>query len=100
MKHSVERKLKFVKVAEKMFLPVRNVLKFRASVSSLRQSTLAAATAGNSPAAKWDLLAAVCIERPPYVTPPLSDIEQKTVNLLQLKEFEESMLNDHELKHK
>ena len=99
MKHSVKRKLKFVKVAEKMFLPVRNVLKFRASVSSLRQSTLAA-TAGNSPAAKWDLLAAVCIERPPYVTPPLSDIEQKTVNLLQLKEFEESMLNDHELKHK
>ena len=49
---------------------------------------------------KWDLLASVCIERPPYLTPPLPEMEKKTLALLQKKELEQSMLNDHELRHK
>merc|ERR1712179_353348 len=44
--------------------------------------------------------AAVCIERPPYVTPQLSELEQKMMGMLEQKELEESMLNDHELRHK
>jgi len=45
-------------------------------------------------------MAAVCIERPPYVTPQLSELEQKMMGMLEQKELEESMLNDHELRHK
>merc|ERR1719309_411127 len=49
---------------------------------------------------KWDIVAAVCIERPPYITPQLSELEQKMMGMLEQKELEESMLNDHELRHK
>jgi len=88
-----------------MFVKVRNVLQFRASISvtsslrcSSQQATLRSSQA--SPVGKWDILAAVCIERPAYIVPALSDIEQRTVDMLRQKEFEESMLNDHELRHK
>ena len=98
-----------------MFVRVRNVLQFRAPLrSSSHQAAVKSSQA--APVGKWDVMAAVCVgnnggynytvmnttvtERPPYITPALSDIEQRTVDLLKRKEFEESMLNDHELRHK
>ena len=61
-------------------------------------------------------MASVCIERPPFITPPLpgkvllsedtlislipADMESKTLAIMQQKELEQSMLNDHELRHK
>ncbi|KAK4883511.1 hypothetical protein RN001_006830 [Aquatica leii] len=48
---------------------------------------------------KWDLLAAVCVERKPIITPLLNDIEQKYHNLLTQIEYENSLKSDHELQH-
>ena len=77
---------------------VKHCSKFRWPVSVVKQNSCQLSSA--APAVKWDIFAAVCIERPPYITPPLSEIERKTVELLKQKEYEESMLNDHELRHK
>jgi len=49
---------------------------------------------------KWDLVSAVCLERKPLVTPPLTDFEKSMVSMLKEKEFEESMFNDHEMRHR
>jgi len=56
--------------------------------------------ASSGPAARWDLLAAVCLERPPRLTPALVPIQQRTVDILARKELEESLLSDHELRHR
>ena len=56
---------------------------------------------------RWDILASVCIERPPYLTPPLpgkvllsedtiisiilADMESKTLTLLKQKELEQKI---------
>jgi len=77
---------------------VKHCSKFRWPVAVVKQNSCQLSSA--APAVKWDIFAAVCIERPPYITPPLSEIERKTVELLKQKEYEESMLNDHELRHK
>jgi len=77
---------------------VKHCIKFRWPVTLVKQSSCQLSSANS--AAKWDIFAAVCIERPPYITPPLSEIERKTVELLEQKEYEQSMLNDHELRHK
>ena len=47
---------------------------------------------------KWDLVAAVCLERRPVVTPALGEKEAAMVELVRQKELEGSMLSDHELK--
>jgi large subunit ribosomal protein L46 len=65
--------------------------------SSLRSSST---SANPELKRKWDIMAAVCIERPPYITPQLSDLEQRMMRMLEQKELEVSMLNDHELRHK
>ena len=86
-----------------MLVPVRSLVRqYRLPVSCIRTAALnqAAAAAPAAAAVKWDIVAAVCVERPPYLTPAMSDIQQKTVDMLKLKEYEESMLNDHELRHK
>jgi len=49
---------------------------------------------------KWDLVSAVCVERRPIITPALSDIENSMVTMLKQKELEESLLNDHEVRHR
>lgn len=49
---------------------------------------------------KWDLVSAVCLERKPIITPPLAGMEKTVVSMLKQKELEESLLNDHELRHR
>ena len=84
-----------------MFGSLRQLNKFHSPVTTclslLRSNTTAASLQVGR---KWDIMAAVCIERPPYVTPQLSELEQKMMGMLEQKELEESMLNDHELRHK
>ena len=79
---------------------VRNILRYRVPVTGVLTAGQHQAAAAAGPAVKWDIVAAVCVERPPYLTPGLSDIEKKTMDLLKQKEYEQSMLNDHELRHK
>ena len=80
---------------------LRQLTKFRAPIATCYTSARVNSSAAVSQAErKWDLVAAVCIERPPYITPKLSEIEQKVMATLDEKEFEISMLNDHEIRHK
>jgi len=48
---------------------------------------------------KWDLVAGVCIERLPVITPINRPRESSMVGTLAEMELEQSMLNDHELRH-
>jgi len=76
---------------------LRQLTKFRAPIAAARFNS----TAANSKVEKkWDLMAAVVIERPPYITPKLSGLEEKVTASLDEKEFEISLMNDHELRHK
>lgn len=77
----------------------------RAALPGLRHAVCGAGVVGarhasNGPEAPWDLLAAVCLERPPRLTPALVPIQQRTVDILEMKELEESLLSDHELRHR
>ena len=84
-----------------MMATLGNIAKFAFPKSSVYFSVKYASTAvQSSKELRWDLIASVCIERPPYITPKLTGIEDSVNKLLQVKELEESMLNDHELKHK
>ncbi|XP_034827379.1 large ribosomal subunit protein mL46 [Maniola hyperantus] len=47
----------------------------------------------------WDIVAGVCIERLPVVTPPLNEIQKKFKDLLWTIEIEKSLKSDHELRH-
>ncbi|XP_071857071.1 mitochondrial ribosomal protein L46 [Bombus fervidus] len=47
---------------------------------------------------KWDLLSAVCLERHPVITKPMLDIEARYQNMLQQKEYENSMISDFEIR--
>ncbi|XP_023936635.2 39S ribosomal protein L46, mitochondrial [Bicyclus anynana] len=47
----------------------------------------------------WDIVAGVCVERLPVVTPPLNEIQQKFKDLLWTIETEKSLKSDHELRH-
>ncbi|XP_063973387.1 large ribosomal subunit protein mL46 isoform X2 [Diachasmimorpha longicaudata] len=51
-----------------------------------------------SPAQKWDLMAAVCVERHPLITKPKLELEQRVQDLLNEIELENSMKSDHELR--
>ncbi|XP_015126905.1 39S ribosomal protein L46, mitochondrial [Diachasma alloeum] len=51
-----------------------------------------------SPGQKWDLMAAVCVERHPVITKPKLELEQRVQGLLNEMEFENSMKCDHELR--
>ncbi|GAU91378.1 hypothetical protein RvY_03641 [Ramazzottius varieornatus] len=46
---------------------------------------------------KWQLISAVCLERPPVVSAPLNEMERSFAALLDKQEFETSWLSDHEL---
>lgn len=48
---------------------------------------------------KWDLLAAVCLERKPVITPPPNELEEKFQKFLSDLEFERSLKSDHEKRH-
>lgn len=69
--------------AQSSFLPLSSLLLRKASTSQ--------------PKERWDLVAAVCLERRPCLTPRLGQTEQAMVDLLDTKEIEDSLLCDHEL---
>ncbi|CAG9119308.1 unnamed protein product [Plutella xylostella] len=46
----------------------------------------------------WDVLAGLCIERLPVVTPPLNDMQKKYKKLLDTIEIERSLKSDHEIR--
>ena len=84
-----------------MFGSLRQLNKFHSPVTTCFSLVRSNTTAANLQVGrKWDIMAAVCIERPPYITPQLSELEQKMLATLKQKELEESMLNDHEVRHK
>ena len=84
-----------------MFGATKQLSKFRAPISSCFGPVRVNSTSVQAQVKpKWDLIAAVCVERPPYITPQLSEMENKIQTMLAEKEFEESMLNDHEIRHK
>lgn len=47
---------------------------------------------------KWDLVSAVCLERHPIITKPMTDFEQRFQESLNQIEFENSYKSDHELR--
>ncbi|XP_077283070.1 mitochondrial ribosomal protein L46 isoform X2 [Arctopsyche grandis] len=48
---------------------------------------------------RWDILASVCLERLPIVTPSLNDTELKYKKFLENIETNQSFKSDHELRH-
>ncbi|XP_046962321.1 39S ribosomal protein L46, mitochondrial [Vanessa cardui] len=46
----------------------------------------------------WDIVAGVCVERLPVVTPPLNDIQKKFKNMLGNIEVEKSLKSNHEIR--
>ncbi|VEN63700.1 unnamed protein product [Callosobruchus maculatus] len=53
----------------------------------------------NTAKGKWDLYAAVCLERKPVITPELSDLQKEYKALIADIEFERSLKSEHELRH-
>ncbi|KZC13340.1 39S ribosomal protein L46, mitochondrial, partial [Dufourea novaeangliae] len=49
---------------------------------------------------KWDLFSAVCLERHPVITKPMEDIEARYHEMLQQREFENSLISDFEIQLK
>jgi len=49
---------------------------------------------------KWDLVSSVCLERLPVLAQIPSDMEFKFGNMLSELELEQSVMSDHELRHK
>ena len=48
---------------------------------------------------KWDLLAAVCVERRSILTPVPNEIEKNFQEVLSALEFERSYKSDNEIRH-
>ncbi|XP_072395546.1 large ribosomal subunit protein mL46 [Diabrotica undecimpunctata] len=48
---------------------------------------------------KWDLFAAVCLERKPVITPPLNDLQKDYKQLMSDIEYERSLKSNFELRH-
>jgi len=74
-------------------------LHFAKCVSSSMLSSSSSSSSSYS-SAKWDLVSAVCVERKPVVTPAMNQLEIEMTKMLQRKELEQSMLNDHEIKYR
>ncbi|XP_073738370.1 large ribosomal subunit protein mL46 isoform X2 [Callorhinus ursinus] len=65
---------------------------------SLGFRSLAVAAAPSSSGSPWRLLGAVCLQRPPLVSKPLTPLQEEMAALLQQIEVERSMYSDHELR--
>lgn len=46
----------------------------------------------------WDIVAGICVERLPVITPPLDDVQKKVKDLLWTTEIEKSLKSDHEIR--
>ncbi|XP_033226957.1 39S ribosomal protein L46, mitochondrial [Belonocnema kinseyi] len=64
----------------------------------LRQEASCSTTTAPVKKWKWDLVSAVCLERHPIITKPMTDLEQRFQESLNQIEFENSYKSDHELK--
>ncbi|XP_045680677.1 39S ribosomal protein L46, mitochondrial [Phyllostomus hastatus] len=61
-----------------------------------RSLTLAAAPSNSS--SPWRLLGALCLQRPPVISKPLTPLQEEMAALLQQIEVERSLYSDHELR--
>ncbi|XP_076980269.1 large ribosomal subunit protein mL46 isoform X2 [Tamandua tetradactyla] len=66
--------------------------------SSLRFRSLAVAATSSTRESPWRLLGAVCLQRPPLVSKPLTPLQEDMAALLQQIEIEKSLYSDHELR--
>ncbi|XP_069321843.1 large ribosomal subunit protein mL46 [Eulemur rufifrons] len=65
---------------------------------SLSYRSLALAAAPANKESPWRLLGALCLQRPPVVSKPLTPIQEEMAALLQQIEIEKSLYSDHELR--
>lgn len=47
---------------------------------------------------RWDMFAAICVERPPLVAPKLNILEQSVKEALEQYELARSLKSDHEMR--
>ncbi|KAF5927266.1 large ribosomal subunit protein mL46 isoform X1 [Diceros bicornis minor] len=66
--------------------------------SGLGSRSLALAAAPSSSGSPWRLLGALCLQRPPLVSKPLTPLQEEMAALLQQVEIERSLYSDHELR--
>ncbi|XP_006178607.1 39S ribosomal protein L46, mitochondrial isoform X1 [Camelus ferus] len=65
---------------------------------SLGSRSLALAAAPSSSGSPWRLMGALCLQRPPLVSKPLTPLQEEMAALLQQFEIERSLYSDHELR--
>ncbi|XP_006152832.1 39S ribosomal protein L46, mitochondrial [Tupaia chinensis] len=65
---------------------------------SLGSRRLALGAAPSSSRSPWRLLGALCLQRPPLVSKPLTPLQEEMAALLQQIEIEKSLYSDHELR--
>ncbi|KAK2493476.1 hypothetical protein MC885_004122 [Smutsia gigantea] len=65
---------------------------------SLASRSLALAAASLSSGSPWRLLGALCLQRPPLVSKPLTPLQEEMAALLEQIEIERSLYSDHELR--
>ncbi|XP_021567564.1 39S ribosomal protein L46, mitochondrial isoform X2 [Carlito syrichta] len=65
---------------------------------SLGSRSLSLAAAPSSSGSPWRLLGALCLQRPPRVSKPLTPLQKEMAALLQQIEIEKSLYSDHELR--
>lgn len=68
----------------------------RAGSLASRSLALAAASLGSG--SPWRLLGALCLQRPPLVSKPLTPLQEEMAALLEQIEIERSLYSDHELR--
>ncbi|XP_025292851.2 39S ribosomal protein L46, mitochondrial [Canis lupus familiaris] len=66
--------------------------------ASLGSRSLSLAAAPSSSGSPWRLLGALCLQRPPLVSKPLTPLQEEMAALFQQIEVERSMYSDHELR--
>ncbi|XP_024417507.2 large ribosomal subunit protein mL46 [Desmodus rotundus] len=65
---------------------------------SLGSRSLTLAAAPSNSGSPWRLLGALCLQRPPLVSKPLTPLQEEMAALLQQIEVERSLYSDHELR--
>ncbi|KAF6273291.1 mitochondrial ribosomal protein L46 [Rhinolophus ferrumequinum] len=70
----------------------------RLRAGSLGFRSLTLATAPSHRGSPWHLLGALCLQRPPLVSKPLTPLQEEIAALLQQIEIERSLYSDHELR--
>ena len=80
----------------RQFMPRHfSIYLYRTTVSS-RMTTASTTTGSSSP--KWKLLSAICLERVPIISPPMTNIEQEISQMFEKFDRIQSLKSDHELR--